>query len=320
MTRGRDDRARYSNFWEQIDLTAIRFCDMIERRYDLSIIGVCPTEYVCCGPPGREPMARLAAHLLGPFQVTLDGQPLTGFESDKARALLAYLVVETGWPHRRERLAGLLWPERCEQAARANLRRVLANLRQITGDREAEPHLLSITPQTVQLDGSGDLWSDVAAFAALQPAPLRADLQAQPAIDRAERAAALYRGEFLEGFSLAGSADLEEWVLVSRERYRRLVMQALRRLATHYERCGEFDRALAYAWRQVELDAWQEGAHLQVMRLLALDGQRAAALAQYETCRRLLHQELGVKPSAETTRLYERIRSEGRLDKPADHG
>jgi hypothetical protein len=48
MTRGRDDRARYSNFWEQIDLTAIRFCDMIERRYDLSIIGVCPTEVVFC--------------------------------------------------------------------------------------------------------------------------------------------------------------------------------------------------------------------------------------------------------------------------------
>jgi DNA-binding SARP family transcriptional activator len=264
-------------------------------------------------------MARLAAHLLGPFQVTLDGQPLTGFESDKARALLAYLVVETGRPHRRERLAGLLWPERCEGAARANLRRVLANLRQITGDREAEPHLLSITPQTIQLDASGDLWSDVAAFASLPPAPLRADLQAQPAIDRAERAAALYRGEFLEGFSLAGSTAFEEWALASREHYRHLAMQALRRLVAHYERCGEFERALAYAWRQVELDAWQEDAHLQVMRLLALDGQRGAALAQYAVCCRVLREEMGVEPGEETTRVYERIRDEGRRGKPVDH-
>lgn len=263
-------------------------------------------------------MARLAAHLLGPFQVTLDGKPLTGFESDKARALLAYLIVQAERPHRRERLAGLLWPERPEQAARANLRRVLANLRQITGDREALSPFFSITPQTVELDGSGDLWSDVAVFSALQPAPLHAGLLARPALEQAEQAAVLYRGEFLEGFSLAGSVDFEEWMLAIRERYHRLAVLALRRLAAHCERCGEIERALAYAWQQLELDPWQEEAHLVVMRLLALDGQRGAALAQYKTCRRLLNEELGVEPAAETTRLYEHIRGEDKPDKPAD--
>jgi DNA-binding SARP family transcriptional activator len=54
---------------------------------------------------------RLSIHLLGSFQVNLDGEPVTGFESDKVRALLAYLAVETGGPHRREKLAGLCWPE-----------------------------------------------------------------------------------------------------------------------------------------------------------------------------------------------------------------
>ena len=65
---------------------------------------------------------------------------------------------------------------------------------------------------------------------------------------------------------------------------------------------------MRHAWRQVELDPWREEAHLQVMRLLALDGQRGASLAQYEACRRLLRDELGVEPSAETTELYEAIR------------
>ena len=254
-------------------------------------------------------MARLAAHLLGPIQVTLDGKPVAGFESDKARALLAYLVVEAERPHRREKLAGLLWPERPEQAARANLRRVLANLRQIIGDREAVPPFFSITPQTIQLDVTGDLWSDVAAFSGLRPAhPHAGSPLARQATDQTEQAVALYRGDFLEGFSLAGSAAFEEWVLVNRERYRRLAMQALRRLVEHYEQCEDCDRALQYAWRQVELDPWQESAHLKVMRLLALDRQRGAALAQYETCRSMLSEELGVEPAEETTRLYERIR------------
>jgi DNA-binding SARP family transcriptional activator len=266
-------------------------------------------------------MPRLAVHLLGPLQVTLDGKPVTGFESDKARALLAYLIVEAERPHRRERLAGLLWPERCERAARANLRRVLANLRQILGDRESVPHFLSITPQTLQLGPSSELWSDVAAFSTLQPVRLPASSPfAQGTTDQMERAVALYRGHFLEEFSLSGSTAFEEWTLVNRERYRRLASQALRRLVEHYGRNGEHERALGYAWRQVELDPWQEQAHMQVMRLLALDGQRVAALAQYETCRRLLHQELGIKPAAETTRLYEQIRGESGLDMLADHG
>ena len=121
-------------------------------------------------------MARLAAHLLGSFQVTLDGQPIGGFESDKARALLAYLVVENDRPHRREKLAGLLWPELPERAARANLRRVLANLRQITGDHEARPSRFSVTPQTIHLEVASDLWSDVAVLSALQSLPSDTDV------------------------------------------------------------------------------------------------------------------------------------------------
>ncbi|PKO20769.1 MAG: hypothetical protein CVU38_18325 [Chloroflexi bacterium HGW-Chloroflexi-1] len=56
-------------------------------------------------------MVRLSLSLLGPFQVMLDGEPATGFESNKVKALLAYLAVEADRPHPRETLAGLLWPD-----------------------------------------------------------------------------------------------------------------------------------------------------------------------------------------------------------------
>jgi len=55
-------------------------------------------------------MARLELSFLGPFQVRLEGRPVTSFEADKVRALLVYLAVEASRPHRREQLASLFWP------------------------------------------------------------------------------------------------------------------------------------------------------------------------------------------------------------------
>jgi DNA-binding SARP family transcriptional activator/predicted ATPase len=255
----------------------------------------------------------LSIHLLGPLQITLEGQPVSGFASNKVRALLALLAVEPERPHRRETLAGMLWPGFPERSARVNLRHALANLRTAIADREASPPHLRITRQTIQFNAAGDAWVDVAAFLTL----LEADSPtAQPTSQQLAEAVGLYRGEFLAGFSLADSSEFEEWVLVIRERLHRLVMDALRRLTSHYEAEREYERALHYAWRRVDLDPWREEAQRQVMRLLALSGQRGAALAQYENCRRALAQEMGVEPAPETTRLYEQIR-DGRLDAPA---
>jgi WD40 repeat protein/DNA-binding SARP family transcriptional activator len=252
-------------------------------------------------------MAQLCICLLGPFHVTLDGEPVTAFESDKVRALLAYLAVEAGQPHRREKLAGLLWPEFPERSARANLSHALLNLRTAIGDRAgignpggmgddpAAPPLLLITHQTVQFNPASDAWVDVLQFS---------DLSGLQDLTGLEQATALYRGDFLEGFTLPGCPDFEEWMLFEAERLRRLALHALDRLGHRYEAQGEPDRALAAGWRQLELDPWRESAHRQVMRLLALSGQRPAALAQYETCRRLLADGLGAEPSAETRELY----------------
>jgi len=97
-------------------------------------------------------MPRLSISLFGSLRVNLDGEPVTGFESDKVRALLSYLAVETEAPQRRERLAGLLWPDQPEQSARANLSHVLANLRTVIADRTATPPFLHITRQTIQFN------------------------------------------------------------------------------------------------------------------------------------------------------------------------
>ena len=79
-------------------------------------------------------MTRLVVRLLGGFRVEVDGEAVYGFETDKARALFAYLIVEADRPHRRETLASLLWPERPDTIARANLRQALVRVRRALGD------------------------------------------------------------------------------------------------------------------------------------------------------------------------------------------
>ena len=245
-------------------------------------------------------MAHLSLSLLGPFQVTLDGQPVTGFKSNKVRALLAYLAVEADRPHRREVLAGLLWPDWPDRDALSNLRYALSNLRRVIGDRTAEPPFLLITRDTLQFNAASDYWLDVTAFT---------DLTGLGDLSGLEKAVALYRGSFLEGFSVSDSAAFEEWALFTREQIGRQMSSVLHRLSVTYEQRGQYEQAQSCAWQQVELEPWDEAAHQQLMRTLALRGQRSAALAQYETCRRLLAEELGVEPAEETTRLYEQIRN-----------
>src|SRR3989304_4045531 len=135
-------------------------------------------------------MAHLSMRFLGPFQATLDGNPVDGFKSDKVRALLAYLAVEAGRPHSRETLAGLLWPDWPEQAAHTSLRSALSNLRKIIADSRASPPFLSITRETIQFNPASDYWLDVTAFRA----SLAEDRFPPAGIAQLEQAAGFYFG------------------------------------------------------------------------------------------------------------------------------
>jgi DNA-binding SARP family transcriptional activator len=257
-------------------------------------------------------MTRLSLSLLGPMQIMLGGQPVGSFTYNKARALLAYLAVEIGRPHQRDALAALLWPELPDEAARHNLRQALTNLRTAIGDASARPSFLLITRDTIQFNPGSDNDLDVAGFTALLAAceshAHRRRERCRSCAARMQQAISLYRGDFLAEFSVGDSVSFEEWQLRHRERLHQRALDALVHLANYHERRGADEQARRYAQRQIELDSWREEAYRQLMRLLAQSGQRSAALAQYETCRRILARDLGVEPEAETTALYEQIR------------
>lgn len=242
-------------------------------------------------------MPHLTLTFLGAFQAHLDGAPLTNFHSVKVQALLAYLVVEADRPHTRETLMALLWPDDAPQSAQQSLRQALYALRRVLGDTDnpaREPFLL-VTRQTIQLNSRSQVTLDVASF-----------LQQVQQGNLAE-AVALYSADLLVGL-VTDSTPFEEWLRVTREYLHNLALNALGQLTQQRLDNDDYAHSATYARRLLLLDPWREEAHRQLMMALALSGERSAALAQYESCRRVLADELGIEPDQETMTLYEQIR------------
>ncbi|MCB0209330.1 MAG: tetratricopeptide repeat protein [Anaerolineae bacterium] len=238
----------------------------------------------------------LRLKLLGHPEITIHDQPVTDAMSSKAQAVLYVLAVQSQ-PQSRSVLAGLLWGDMPESSARTNLRKALADLRRVVGD------YLDISRHDVTFQPGSDIWVDVARFTANIEAP------DSPTIADLQEAVDLYRGDFLSGFYVLNAPDFENWMLAEQARLRELVMRALHELATHHTGYGNLSDGIRYLRRLLSLEPWREEAHRHLMLVLARDGQRGAALAQYDTCRAMLAEELSVEPGAETVALYERIKA-----------
>ncbi len=239
----------------------------------------------------------LSLSYLGAPQITRDNALIANFISNKIPALLAYLAV-TRRAHTRDKLAALLWGEMSDADAKNNLRQALANLRKYFDDE------LTITRDSIEF--TGDCFLDCAEFES--KLRLASSLDGEAGAATLTDSLRLYRADFLDGFHVRDAPDFEDWMLTERARLRELALQALHRLTDIQLSRADYPAALEATSRLLAFDPWREEAHRQRMSALARAGQRSAALAQYQTCRRILEKELGVEPSAETTALYEQIR------------
>lgn len=238
--------------------------------------------------------------LFGSPQVRLNGTTIRGFRTGKAQALLYYLAV-TARPHARATLAGLLWGDQPEAAARASLSKCLSNLHGLIGSA------VLIERQTAAFNRSAPYSLDTEQFeVGINAVPTTESIQSL------QSSLALYRGDFLEGFYVRCAPDFEQWLLTQRIFYREAVVHALHSLAEYSNQQGELSRAILFTRRLLALEPWHEEAHRQLITLLAATGQRAAALTQYEFCVQILAEELAVEPDAETVALGERLKGSER--------
>ena len=249
-------------------------------------------------------MASLSLFLFGNPRLERD-QRLLKVRRRKSVALLAYLSV-TGRPHNRDALATMLWPEYDQSSARANLRRELSRLKRTVGDE-----ILEADRTQARINPEGGLWSDVTAFRSYLEQAQKHDHDdgrlCETCAETLAQAVALYRDDFMAGFTLPDCPEFDEWQFFEAESLRQSLATALQRLIDRHVARGTVEDAIDYGRRWLALDTLHESAHRQLMKLYAWTGQRSAALRQYEELVRLLEEELGVEPDPETTALYETI-------------
>jgi len=236
-------------------------------------------------------MPQIVAHLFGGMELRdAQGRELI-VETRKARALLAFLMVESGRWHTRERLAGLPWGERGETQARNSLNQALYEIRKL----ETVTSLEIVERETDRLRlRSASVDCDVHRFEAL----LSSDPMA---------AGALCMGRLLEGLDLA-ERDFTDWLSERRSEYQEALALALRALVRSSDGNKDLDTRIGAARHLIKLEPLDEEARRQLMELLAQSGNRAEAIRQYQVCADLLQEALGIKPAPETERLLERIK------------
>jgi len=262
----------------------------------------------------RQGSDQLNISLLGSVQIRLGDIDITRtFRTKKERALFSYLAVESKRIHSRETLAEIFWPERPNGYARTNLRQALSGIRRSILVQETAPPFIRISDEFVQFNSKSPYVLDCESFDQLMHdvKEHRHKMIGSCGIcaSNLQTVLDIYQGEFLEELSVPDSYGFEEWVMFQREHYFRQLLTSLQNVITYHQNLGDFIKAQEYAFRQVSLAPLEENAHRQLMTLLVQEGRRSAALEQYEVCRRVLENELGVDPDIETTMLYERIKS-----------
>jgi DNA-binding SARP family transcriptional activator len=257
----------------------------------------------------------LVFSFLGPIQITPPRIGDFSISKRKTLALLVYLVTEADHRHTRELLLGLLWPGVATAAAQNSLRVTCSELQKslAKAQEDALPYLIS-NRLDVQFNPLSQYELDVTRFRSLIGTCHSHPHSGQPedcveCAARLSQAVKLVCGPFLDGFSVPDCPAFDEWLFFQRERQHQQVTTALEQLADFHEWTGNAAEAKSYTRRLLELDPLREQTHRQLMRLLAAVGRRSAALAQYETLRRLLATELGLAPAVETVMLAEQIRA-----------
>jgi DNA-binding SARP family transcriptional activator len=231
--------------------------------------------------------SQLTIRLLGTPIVERDGVPWS-LTNQKAQALFFYLAT-TGQVFTRDYLAALLWGDAAVRNARHSLRSSLYKLREALRDCESSDVLL-IEDERVQLD-LRRVSCDVAHFR--QCIAKRSELSLREAV-------ALVRGPFVQGFGVPDAAIFDEFVQLEDARLTRSCLGALDQLATLAEQRAEWEPAIAYVRRIIQLDPLAEQAQQRLMALYVRSGSPGLARRHYQHFERTLRQELGIAPAPQT--------------------
>jgi DNA-binding SARP family transcriptional activator len=245
----------------------------------------------------------LEVKLFGSGAACYYDRPMDGFPGHQSYQVLCYLLLNREHIQNRERLASIFWGNYATQASRKYLRNALWKLRSVfqTVGADLEKYVV-VDDDYVVFQKTSPYQLDVEIFERLLAGSRSVageNLNAEQA-SQLSQAVNLYRGDLLEGVD-------EEWCLYERERLSLLHLTALGKLMVYHRWNGNFSTGLDYGERILALDDTREHIHREMMLLYWLNGEPAAALAQYSRCAQILRDQIGVAPTEETAALHEKM-------------
>jgi DNA-binding SARP family transcriptional activator len=251
-------------------------------------------------------MNKLKIELFGHARITPAGATVPAKIQKTCEFLFAYLLLHSHHPCSRDQLIGTFWGDQSESSARNCLNTALWRLRRVLEPRPSDhgTFLLTLTTDTVGFNWESSYWLDVECFtSAIEPfLHIPVALLQRDEVDAVEKVLDLYQGDLL--------IDVyQDWVLPKRESLHRLYLNSLAHLVDYYTHNKVFDKGLTFAQYILDLDPLREEMHRIIMQIYIESGQRPLAIRQYEKCRYLLEEELGVPPMPETEAIYRQITS-----------
>ena len=232
----------------------------------------------------------LEVRLLGTFEVKHKKNTVS-ISSRPAQSLFAYLILNAGNSHRREKLAGMLWPDSLEETARDNLRHALWRIRKALPPDPKIEYLL-VDDLSIAFNDSADYGLDAGKIEKLSEIA---------SADELINALSDYQGELLPGF-------YDEWVILEREHLSSIFEHHMARLMSLLQDERRWLEILDWGERWIKLGQKPEPAYRALMSAHAAEGDMSKVAATYERCVKSLR-EYGVEPSEQTQLLYKNLKS-----------
>jgi len=232
----------------------------------------------------------LKACMLGSFEVKYD-ESVVQISGRSTESLFAYLILNGGVFHRREKLAAMLWPDSPDATARGNLRHALWRLRRALSINQATEYLLT-NDFTVAFNTSVEYWLDAAVLKMAQECKCA---------DNLISILSVYRGELMPGF-------YDEWVILEREYLNSIFEQNMARLMAMLQSEDRWLDILDLGEYWLTFGQKPEPAYRALMYAHLKKGEMSKVADTYIRCVRSL-EEIGLKPSEETRELYKKLKA-----------
>mgnify|MGYP000124513275 CR=1 FL=1 len=252
--------------------------------------------------------------LIGNPKIKVNGVESFTRMSKRLLGLIFFLAANKEKSVSKSRLCELFWYDMDDESARANLRQALFLIKKHINEEEAcdgeELSLIISEVNACKINSEIDVWVDMAEFRkAMENAGTADSLEKK--INYYDKALTLCTGIFLDDFYIKGNSAFEEWIILERENQNRLLEQACRSLAAAYQESGDFDHAIFYLKKLLDIDPLLEDVHLQLMKAYCKNKERGKAISQFQQCVKILSKELNIGPMQELRNFYDSIIDDG---------